>query len=1397
MIRRIEAKFSKWIMLAVMAAGIVTADPRTEAQAVPVPIADAPIVGGGTSPYCSTNIPVYYKSPTAVVSGVTYNTAGESEGDGCPGTQAAVSGATSVLVDSYGNVFFTDTGHDTLRVLYEGGAAVAQAIVNAQATPTTLTTSNLQKGHVYLIAGSYTVESGTTTVAAPASPYYCNQEGTGALANPASEWLAGCPGAYAYVNLKYAALDADGNVFFSSIAYGSGIEVFYIGGAKVQALILAENAANSTKLTTVTPGYVYHLAGTPGAGWIADGALGMTTPLYNPRGLMVDANENVIYADMEDNIVREINGTTGIVSTLAGACPTVTGGGVTYCPSAAQLGLAPGAGDGGPALSAHFNYPYAVAEDSYGNLFIADSGDNQNTTTTPATPAGVIPGRVRVVYAGGTLPGISNPVVGNIYTYAGGGTSTATNIAATSVLFDVIEGLSVDSAGYLYVTDHRVGTTTSNHIWRIDPITGIATIVVGTGGAALPTATPPATLACHSTPGPVHSDKYGSGCPGPQAYLNGPAGNYTFDESGNAYLSDANDNLIREFSYNAVFPATAVGASSAAQYIAFDVPNGSVTTGLSLGVEGSATTDFSNVGSTTNTCAAAMTFNSDTVCSFDVAFSPAAAGARLGAIQLNSAAGAIGTQFLSGTGMAGALTIDPGTLTALGSGITPAGVGVDELGNAYLVDGKAKQVLKIPTAGGMATPVVTGLGAPAQVAVDGQGTVYVADAGNNRIVRITAAGVSSYLGLGLKAPSGVAVDLSGNVYVADAGNSRVVKISAIVGAQTTVPIDAATLLSPSSLTVDSVGNLYILDTGSGKVIEVPISGGQQLVNLPSGLTPVALSVDLAGDLFVADSSSLSVIEVPLNATSGTTILSGLTTPVGLAIDSFGSLYLADAAKSSITAINRIEGAVVFQQTDIKATTFSTSPLTLTSAGNLNVTLSTPLFTETGSAAFPVTAPSTGACIAGAELPLGESCQEIATFHPTTTGNLSSVVTFPSSGSGVTANLSGVSVNLTVTSLSVLQTAPATGTVYVGQSATVSATVVPTATTTQPSGTISITVDGGTPVVLSMPSSGSPTVSTALSPNVGTHVVKACYSGDSVYVTSCGMTTIVVVLNPTTAALAETATLVSGAASGVILTATIASATNTSAITGSVTFTNGTGANSVALGTATVSGGIATLTSAIAASNSSSYTACYSGSAVFGASCITISGTPDYIVLPMVFPATTPATTSLGVPEGGQSLATFTVVPLNGYVGNLTGSCTNLPQDANCRFSVPATMIMAPAAGAAQVNSSVSVQIFTGVNPNTAMLANRQSHLFAAILFGWPATCALALSVRRRRSARALGVLLAAGLLFVVAGFSGCGSNTNTTTFVTPAGTSNITVTLVDANNLSHSVTLPITVVSSE
>ncbi len=81
--------------------------------------------------------------------------------------------------------------------------------------------------------------------------------------------------------------------------------------------------------------------------------------------------------------------------------------------------------------------------------------------------------------------------------------------------------------------------------------------------------------------------------------------------------------------------------------------------------------------------------------------------------------------------------------------------------------------------------------APAGIAVDASGNVYVADEGTNLISKITAAGVASTLagsgamgftnGIGTAAtfnfPTGVAVDSKGNVYVADRGNNAIRLIS--------------------------------------------------------------------------------------------------------------------------------------------------------------------------------------------------------------------------------------------------------------------------------------------------------------------------------------------------------------------------------------------------------------------------------------------------------------------------------------------------------------------------------------------------------------------------------------------------------------------------------------------
>ena len=145
-------------------------------------------------------------------------------------------------------------------------------------------------------------------------------------------------------------------------------------------------------------------------------------------------------------------------------------------------------GDNGPASTAGLNYPYAVAVDSAGNLYIADSSNR----------------RIRKV-----SNGVITTVAGNGYEGF-----TGDNGPATSAELDLPQGIAVDSAGSLYIAD-------LNRIRKVS--SGVITTVAGNG------------VCCGFT---------GDGGPAASAQFAYPQG-VAVNSAGNVYIADTSNNRIR------------------------------------------------------------------------------------------------------------------------------------------------------------------------------------------------------------------------------------------------------------------------------------------------------------------------------------------------------------------------------------------------------------------------------------------------------------------------------------------------------------------------------------------------------------------------------------------------------------------------------------------------------------------------------------------------------------------------------------------------------------------------------------------------------------------------------------------------------------------------------------
>ncbi|MEZ4368504.1 MAG: hypothetical protein R2939_19825 [Kofleriaceae bacterium] len=533
-------------------------------------------------------------------------------------------------------------------------------------------------------------------------------------------------------------------------------------------------------------------------------------------------------------------------------------------------------GDGGPAIAAGAMYASAVAEDGFGNLYVADRVNQRirridRATGAISTVAGIGPrallantgdggpataaqlatvGGIAVDPAGNVVVSSGNRIrrvlasTGIIETYAGGGGNSGEGVPATSASLESNPAsLAFDASGALYLTQ------LNGKVRRVDPVTRTIATVAGLGG-------------------PSYG---GDGGPALTAGL-GLTSALAVDGAGDVFV--AASDRIRRIDHATGIISTVAGGGSIA------VP----ADGTSA-VEAALSTDVVAIGRT---------------------------GAPLfidrlgGRVHSLDADGGLTTIAAASPSLAheGAL--------ATSRGFYRSALAVEADGSVYFTPNDPPLVLRRDDATGLVTTIAgngqstaSGDGGPALAAgldevtaasrlgadgllIAGGHLVRRIDLADETIDVFAGTGVAGFSGDGgpatsaqLSGPSGLAADAEGNVYIADTGNARIRRVDALSGTITTVAgggagdpgagglATAAQLGTPTGVTVTVDGDLLFADTSRFRVFRVDADTGVLATVAGTGVSgtaglggpataaqlrgPTDVAVDAGGVVYIADS----------------------------------------------------------------------------------------------------------------------------------------------------------------------------------------------------------------------------------------------------------------------------------------------------------------------------------------------------------------------------------------------------------------------------------------------------------------------------------------------------------------------------------------------------------------
>ena len=308
---------------------------------------------------------------------------GSGNGDGI-GTAARFNSVRGVAADSAGNLYVMDTFNNTLRKVAAG------------------------TGEVTTVAGSPGVNGGIDGVGAAArfnNPYGVTVDGAGNVyvADSSSHTIRKVVVATGTVTTLV------GTTGMTGTADGTGAAARFMSpyGVVVDAaganLYVADTASHTIRKVVIATGVVTTLAGTASMSGNTN-ATGAAARFREPSGLALDAAGNLYVSEPANHTIRKVVVATGVVTTLAG--------------TTAMMGSTDGTG-----AAARFSFPFGLAVDAAGNLYVADRGNTSLRKIVAAT--------------------------GEVTTLAGGGMAGNVDGTGAAARFDSPYGVAADGAGNL------------------------------------------------------------------------------------------------------------------------------------------------------------------------------------------------------------------------------------------------------------------------------------------------------------------------------------------------------------------------------------------------------------------------------------------------------------------------------------------------------------------------------------------------------------------------------------------------------------------------------------------------------------------------------------------------------------------------------------------------------------------------------------------------------------------------------------------------------------------------------------------------------------------------------------------------------------------------------------